>query len=235
MNWTAQSQRRHGPTSAAGSGVRAAPRRALHRSFADLRVRHTVATAHPLATSVRAQRLWDRDPPAGGVGRGRRQRAVELEPLVVAYDAGDAFGRPPVPPLDDRSRRRATRQGPLRGREDRVALGQDEAVRAVSAGDGTLGAGSHGETRHAQERRLLLEPARIGHPQGPPRTGPPQGPPRHQAEHLEIAQRLEQPQAAVVPEREALRLDALAGTRGDGGKDGERLCPAPAPVYHAPP
>src|SRR6266513_1634656 len=124
--------------SAAGSGVRSAPRRALHRSFADLRVRHTVATAHLGGRSAGAERLRDRNRAAGGVGRGRRQRDVELEPLIVAEDAGDAFGRPAVPPLDDRSCRRAARQRPLGGREDRVALGEYETVRAVGARDGSL-------------------------------------------------------------------------------------------------
>ena len=82
MNCTTQSQRRRGAReSAAGSGVRSAPRRALHRSFADLRVRHTGATAHLRATLSRCRAGAGSRPRGGGCGArsppaGRRARTA---------------------------------------------------------------------------------------------------------------------------------------------------------------
>src|SRR2546425_9797139 len=122
--------------SAAGSGVRSAPRWSLHRSFTYLlRLRTLRMSLTPSLTrsaSARAQRLRDGDSPSCHVCR-RCHRTVQLEALAIAHDLRDPLGGLAVPPLDDGSGRRAPPEGALGCRENRIALWLHEAIGPVRA------------------------------------------------------------------------------------------------------
>ena len=73
----------------------------------------------------------------------------------------------------------------------------------MGAGDGPLRIRSHREARHTEKRRLLLKPARVGdHDPGA----------RDHAEHVQVTERLEQPQSPLGqrPPQELLNLLARA-------------------------
>src|SRR2546425_11827945 len=127
-------------------------------------------------------------------------RGTEQDPSMVFFtdyidDGGYIFFflmiRPPprsTPfPYTPLFRSRATPQGALGRREHGVTAWQNEPVGPVRARDRSLGVGPHRDARDAEERRLLLEPPRIGDDERGAGD---------EAEHLQVTQGLEQLEAA---------------------------------------
>lgn len=114
------------------------------------------------------------------------------------------------------SARGARRRGErfVDGAADYVGARRDEAVRADLHGVGPLGGFAQGQAGRAEDGRLLLDAAGVGHHQ--PRFG-------HQLEKIEIAERLNEAHAGRPGEKRAQAggVEALRRSRVHGKDDGQ--------------
>src|ERR1700752_4409878 len=94
------------------------------------------------------------------MGYLRLHRRSRVEPGTIAQHGGDSLRRLAVPALD-RGWRVATPSPDLACRLAEPVAPGDESVRPLDAGDRSLGVGTHGEARNAEEGRFLLQSAGI--------------------------------------------------------------------------
>ena len=90
----------------------------------------------------------------------------------------------------------------------RATLSLHQTVRALGAGDRALGRRSHGQARHAEERGLLLQAARVGDDQGGL---------VHEREGIEVGDRIQQAQRPRPP---GPPNPCRGSARGSGGAPG---------------
>src|SRR2546425_11535552 len=88
---------------------------------------------------------------------------LELRRPIIEYYAGDPPRRLAIPEGWDLSTRPSVREYVVQRHRDGVAIETDESIRSLVYRDRSLGARAQRQTRHSEDRRFLLDPARVGH------------------------------------------------------------------------